>query len=487
MVKRLALLVLLLGLSLPGLAAPPVRGASYELDHATVALGEPLQLRITRAVGASGASLDSLDLSALQGDFEILERTLGRDSLQETLTLTLYARRAGRYTLPGRAPRVTVTEGSAAVPRVQWKLSLDPPQPLLRQPTLFTLEACDDGTLLWKRPQLPSVEGVLLRALNETEIITTRDGQRCTAHRWHWALLPTATGALSLPLPVLEAGKFGRRLRFAPPALDFSVQPLPAWLPAQAAVGQPEFVAEPLPAQVVLEQPLAWHLRISGAYSVQALQDQLTLQLGEADARLSMNTYAPQLEPQASLALPPQYRVTLFLVPRARGALELPVLQLPWYDPASGQLMHARLTAQRIEVIDPLRQRWLTVGAVLAAGVPVLLLVLWLAHALRWRWHRRALQRALVKAQTPDALRRCLLAFGTSPQPLRALTLQDWQQGVQMQWISSGLDELAGALDAACFNVAGDPQEKMKDLRPQVMVWARSLRPRCRGGAWRRR
>lgn len=483
MVKRLALLVLLLGLSLAGLAAPQVRGPSYELDRATVALGEPLQLRITRAAGASGASLDRLDLSALQHDFEILERTLGRDSAQETLTLTLYARRTGRYTLPGlsglsgRAPRVTVTEGSATVPRVQWKLSLDPPQPLLRQPTLFTLEACDDGTLLWKRPQLPSVEGLLLRPLNETEIITTRDGQRCTAHRWHWALLPTATGALSLPLPVLEAGKFGRRLRFAPPALDVNVQPLPAWLPAQAAIGQPDFVAEPLPAQAVLEQPLAWHLRVSGAYSVQALQDQLTLQLGEADARLGMNTYASQLEPQASLALLPQYRVTLFLVPRARGALALPVLQLPWYDPASGQLMQARLTAQRIEVIDPLRQRWLTVGAVLAAGVPVLLLVLWLVHALRWRWHRHALQRALVTAQTPDALRRCLLAFGTSPQPARALTLQDWQQRVQLQWTSSGLDELVGALDAACFSDVGDPQEKMKDLRPQVMAWARSFVP----------
>lgn len=482
--KRLAVLLVLLALSLHGLAATKVRGAAYELDRDTLALGEPLQLRITRAVSASGASLETLDLGALQRDFEILERTLGRDSAQETLTLTLYARRAGRYTLPtlglpGRAPRLTVTEGSDRLPRVPWRLSLDPPEPLLRQPTTFTLEACDDGTLLWKRPQLPSAEGLLLRPLNETEIITTRDGQRCTAHRWHWALLPTASGTLRLPLPVAEANKFGTRLRYAAPALEFSARPLPAWLPAEVAVGQPEFVAEPLPAQAVLDQPLAWRLRVSGAYSPQALQQLLAPQLRLADARLGLDRYAPQVEPQTTLALLPQQRVTLFLLPRARGSFELPALQLPWYDPASGQLMHARLTPPRLAVVDPLRQRWLWAAAALGAVLASAALLFGLWRLTRWRLRRWRARRCLQQAPDLAALQRVLQAFSLVPGLPPAPTLRDWQQRMAQQCRGPGLEDLVAALERARYGQALQPAD-LQALRAQARGWLRGVRPRRR-------
>ena len=485
MVKAVAGLCLLLGLLLPGLAATRARGVAYELDRQTLALGEPLQLRLTRALDAREPALEQLDLTRLQRDFQILERTLGRDSAQETLTLTLYARHPGHFTLPmlgraGRAPQVTVTEGSDTVPRVLWKLSLDPPEPLLRQPTTFTLEACDDGTLLWKRPPLPSVEGLLLRPLNETEIITTRDGQRCTAHRWHWALLPTATGALTLPLPVLEAGKFGRRLRFAPPALELGVQPLPAWLPADAAVGQAELVAEPLPAQAVIDQPLAWRLRVNGAYSAQALQRLLALQLPQADARLGLATYAPQVEPQASLTPASQHLVTLFLAPQERGSFALPALQLPWYDPASGQLMHLRLPVTRIEVVDPLRQRWLWAAAVLGALLAGVALGVGLWRRTGWRLRRWRMRRRLRQVPTLDALCQALQACSLHARAAPAPTLRSWQQGMARQCESQGLEALVTALERARYGQAAAAD--LPALRQQARTWLRSVRPR-RGAA----
>jgi hypothetical protein len=480
MVKRLATLLMLLALSLPGQTAPRARGAAYELDRDTLALGESLQLRITRTVSSNAAALDTLDLSALQRDFDILERTLGRDSSQETLTLTLYARRSGRYTLPtlglpGRAPTLSVTEGSDRVPRVQWQLSLDPPEPLLRQPATFTLEACDDGTLLWRRPALPSSEGLLLRPLNETEIITMRDGQRCTAHRWHWALLPTASGTLKLPLPVAEANKFGTRLRYTVPALAFSARPLPAWLPSEAAVGQPEFVAEPLPAQAVIDQPLAWRLRVSGAYSAQALQQLLALELREADARLGLNTYAPQVEPQATLALLPQHRVTLFLAPRERGTFELPALQLPWYDPTGSQLMHARLAASRIEVVDPSRQRWLWAAAVFGAMLASAALTIGLWKLTGWRLRRWRAGRRLQAAGSLEALCRDLLAFSLRPGLVPAATLGDWQQRMAQQCRSQGLEDLVGALERARY---GEEVVDLRSMQARVRSWLVSARPR---------
>ena len=488
MVRRALLLLALVLLATPGLAQPKGQGgraarapAPYELDRSTLALGEPLQLRITRALDSREAPLESLDLAPLQRDFELLERTLGRDSTQETLTLTLYARRTGRFELPtlgrpGRAPQVTVSEGSDGVPRVQWKLSLDPPEPLLRQPTTFTLEACDDGSLLWKRPTLAAPEGLLLRPLHETEIITTRDGQRCTAHRWHWALLPTASGELALALPVMEAGKFGRRLRFAPPALALRAQPLPAWLPHQAAVGPPGFVAEPLPPQAVLAQPLAWRLRVRGAYSAAALQELLDWQLREADERLGLQAYAPLIEPQPSTEAAPQYRVTLYLAPRAAAVLALPALQLPWYDPASGQLRQQALALAQIEVLDPQRRRWQLVAGV-AAGVlagGALAALLW--HLLAWRLRRWRAARQVLRAPDVEALCAVLRGFGRRRGEAAAPTLGSWQQRMVQRLDLPGLAALVQALEQARFGPAGAAAADLPALARQASLCLRAAR-----------
>lgn len=483
MVRRLAVLLLLLALSLTGLAATRVRAAAYELDRDTLAVGEPLQLRITRAVSSSGPALDTLDLSVLQRDFEILERTLGRDSVKEILTLTLYARRSGRYTLPtlglpGRAPRLSVTEGSERVPRVQWKLSLDPPEPLLRQPTTFTLEACDDGTLLWKRPQLPSTEGLLLRPLNETEIITTRDGQRCTAHRWHWALLPTASGALTLPLPVMVAGKFGTRLRFPAPALELRVQPLPVWLPAEAAVGRPEFSAETLPARATLAQPLAWRLRVTGAYSAASLQSLLVAQLrAAADPRLDLERYAPQIDALPGESATPQYRVTLYLVPRERAVLELPALQLPWYDPVSGLLMQQRLPPPHIEVIDPIRQRWIY-GAFVAALVAITgTTLLWFTRKTEWRWRRREALKSLAHCSTAEELCATLLNWSVRRNAKASTTLRSWQAMIEQECKSENLARLVDALETTRYRAREEDQTDLGTLIQAACAWLKSIRP----------
>lgn len=482
---------LLLGVALTVSAAPATRGMPYELDRQTLALGEPLQLSITRELDATQGSLEALDLRPLQRDFEILERTLGRDSQQETLRLTLYPRRLGRIALPtlglpGRAPSVQVTEGSDTVPKVHWKLSLDPDQPLLRQASTFTLEACDDGTLLWTRPQLPSVEGLMLRPLNETEIITQRNGQRCTAHRWHWALLPTASGALAVPLPVMEAGKFGRRLRLSPASLAFTVRALPDWVPAEAAVGQPEIVAEPLPAQAVLNQPLAWRLRVRGSYSAQALETLLALQLRQGGALAELAAYAPRIETLATMDAVPTHLLTFYLVPRARGLWTLPELQLPWYDPQSGRLLQARLPTPSLEVLDPVRQRWLMVGVVLGGLVAAGLLLFWLWRAAGWRLRRYRLRRMLRRVRSLESLVHTLRAFNPDGSTVQAPTCRTWQvRMVQQLRRSDGLDALVAALERSRFGAtppvgpqAAAQQDVLNELINQACDWLATLKPR---------
>lgn len=481
---RAVVVGLLLGLALTVSAAPAKRAAPYELDRQTLALGEPLQLSLTRELDAAGGGLESLDLSPLQRDFEILERTLGRDGQRENLRLTLYPRRLGRIELPslglpGRAPSVLVTAGSDTVPKVHWKLSLEPAEPLLRQASTFTLEACDDGTLLWNRPQLPSVDGLLLRPLNETEIITQRDGQRCTAHRWHWALLPTAPGALALPLPVMEAGKFGRRLRLSPPALAFTARALPTWVPAEAAVGLPEVVAEPLPAQAVLDQPLAWRLRLSGNYSAQALQSLLELQLRQEGGRAELAAYAPRIESLATMDAVPTHLLTFYLVPRARGFWTLPELVLPWYDPRSGRLLQARLPTPSLEVLDPVRQRWLMAGWVLGGGVAAGLLLFWLWRVAGWRLRRHRLRRKLRRVTSLESLVQTLLAFNPDGSVVAAPTCRTWQvRMVQQLQRSEGLEALVAALERSRFGAIPPAQKVLPALIDQACGWLDTLKPR---------
>jgi hypothetical protein len=482
--KALICLLLCTGLSAGALSAQPV--SAYALNRSTLALGEPLTLRITRALGAASTPLDALDLSALARDFEIQERTAGRDSQQENLTLTLYPRRLGRITMPGLGqpgplPVVTVTETSDTMPRVRFRITADPAEPLVRQPTTLTLEACDDGTLLWKRPQLPVVEGLLFRPLNETEIITQRDGQRCTAHRWHWSVLPTASGRTPLTLPMLEAGKFGTRLRFEPPAFKLNVLALPGWLPAEAAVGAPDIVAEPLPAQAMIDQPLAWRLRVTGSYSATALKTLLDMQIRNSGDTPELTPYAPRVEPLAGLTLAPQHMVTLYLLPRERGTLTAPDLQLPWYDPQAGRLMHTQVPGAHVEVVDPMRQRWLS-GLTAAAALLILAITsIWLWHWQQWRFRRFHVDRMLRRARSTEELNTLLMSFSTATGATPFPTLQIWRRHVDAQFRSTGLSELVDALERSRFGakqISECPPVSIDELAGKARTWLASLQLR---------
>lgn len=472
-------------------AAPAKPALPFELDRQTLALGEALTLRLTRHITDKTAPLDTLDLSPLRQDFDILERTLGRDSQQENLLLTLSPRRLGRITLPtwgrsGKAASVTVTEGSDTVPKVFWKISLDPAEPVARQASTLTLEACDDGTLLWQRPTLPAAQGLLLRPLNETEIITQRNGERCTAHRWHWALLPTAAGQASVTVPVMQASKFGKRLRFTPPMLAVTTQTLPAWLPDEVAIGKPDISAEPLPAQAVLNQPLAWRLHITGNYSAQALQTLLALQL-QSDEQAALTAYAPRIEPQASPTPESQHQVTLYLLPQSRGPWPVPALQLPWFDPKSGQLQHIKIAGTPMDVIDPVQQRWLLGLAALAGLGAATGLGFWLWKKLGWRLHRRMALKLLRQCDTPEALCQQLLAFSLQDHTGPAPTLRTWQTRMQQQCQSTGLAELVDTLERCRFGAPRGPGEVQetpaahKDLMATLIQlaagWIKSIVP----------
>jgi hypothetical protein len=309
---------------------------------------------------------------------------------------------------------------------------LEPALPRVNQPVRLTLAICDDGSLQWQRPALPTHSGRVVRALGEDEGDGERAGEACTLHRFHWALLATRDGAAVLGVPMLDASRFGQRLRFPGPALAYDAAALPAWLPAQVPPVAPVVAADPLPARWPLKRPLSWRFEVVGAYSADGLKALLEMQLRESPA---WGLYPPLIEALApdDLNSPlSRYAVTVFLEPRASGALSLPTLRLPWYDPARGRMDNAVVKGGVLTVFDP---RWRLAGQV-AGGIAGVLLLAGLARQLRrmssWRLARRRGLRAIREARDVAGLAQAVREFSLTRQP-PAPSLGEWLLRLQRE------------------------------------------------------
>ncbi len=469
---RLAL-ALLLALTATGSLAS---GLKVELDRRELALGEPLLLTLTQA--AVGDSLETLDTAPLTADFEVQARTLNRTGDSESLALTLYPLRSGRLVIPplhtasarSRPLNVTVAAAPADTPPLQFSLTTAPARPIQRQPVRLSLEIVDDGSLAWQRPLLPTHAGLHLRALGEEQSEVERDGLRLTAHRFHWALIPTAAGALELPLPMLEAGKFGQRLRFPPPPAKLEVSPAPAWLPAEAAIGRPQLRAAALPATWPLNRPLAWRIEVVGGYSETALKTLLQWQLA---AHAGLNAYPPSVEtlpPEDATSPLTRLAATLYLLPQASGEFMLPALALPYFDPASQRLEAVRLPARKLTVFNPLQRQLRDFGLGLA-GLAAVLLAGWqiLRRLARFRARRRGLARIAQAADLP-ALVAAVKAYTPLPAARHAATLGIWRARMAVKRDTPALAELVAALEAAHYGQTDADLDGLKRLARQALA-----------------
>ena len=463
-------------LSMILLAAGSVDAASLraQLDRNTAALGEPLSL----SVQAQGMSLDALDVAPLMADFEVFSRTLSSAADSEALVLTLYPRKAGRLQLPAltletrstAAQQITVTEGSDSVPKVTAAWALEPPEPRVGEPARLSLAICDDGSLQWRRPMLPIQSGHILRALGEEAGPAEHAGESCTLQRYHWALLPTRAGAAAIDLPMLDASRFGQRLRFPGPSITYQAAALPAWLPAQVPPVAAQIVAEPLPARWPLGRPLDWRFEVAGGYSADGLKALLALQLRDSPA---LGLYPPLVEVMENEDMNSpltRHAVTLFWQPRASGEVILPTLRLPWYDAERGRLAASVVEGKTLTVFDPRWQRARQVAAALASLVLVVAGVWQLRRMLGWRVARRQGLRAIRTAGDVAGLARSVRGFSLHGAGAAA-SLGDWQRRLREE---TGEDAAAAVrlLEQRAYGVDRSDLEALKQafLRPLAAV-----------------
>ncbi len=446
-----ALLLILLGWALCARAA----SLSVQVDHAASPLGAPINLTFN----AQGLPLEQLDLQPLARDFDLGPSTSSQSGDQQTLSLKLYPLHTGKIVVPvfrlgtatSRPITLHIIAGSDLVPDVISQLSIEPARLMVRQPGRLMLDICDDGSLLWKRPVLPTGDGLYQRPMGETQTQVMRDGAPCTLHRYVWDIMPTRAGVLSMRLPMLAASKFGTALRFPPPTLQFNAQAAPDWLPLAVPVGRLRVATDPLPARWPLHRPFPWTITVQGGLGADELRHLLMMQLA---AHPQLTAYPPVLErlaPASDSAAGFAWRAQIYVRPGRDGLLRLPRLVFPWFDPARGELQAATLPGRDIVVFNPLYRQLELAAALLGAAIAFFLAGWRLRRYARRVLARRRCRQAIRAAPDAVALSRALRACACTPGMPPAPTVGRWWEHLPNKAKTPDLAGRLHLLEAACY------------------------------------
>lgn len=416
-----ALLALLLTLWLPPLAAAQLNA---ELDKKFSPMGEPLRLRVT-----STASLNELDLTPLKTDFEVFSQAASSSSRngreQSVLEVTLYPLRSGQLILPSlnlgsaRSRALPVEIAPAAVNLRVW---LAPAVPMERESATLHLEIRDDGSLEWPIPTQLDAPHMTLRPLPEQLREETHEGVSSVVHDYRWSVLPLKGDSLRIAFGMLDANKFGQRLRFPLSDVSFRVRPAPAYLPLHLPIGKPSLRIDALPQPVTVGQPVAWHMDIQAP----GLSAAGALKLLQYDTPRGLRFYAPSVTP-ITLDGNEALRLTLTFV-ADRTAQTFPALSLAYYDPQRQRIEALNLPAAQFTLRDPLREKIIS-GVLLVMAV---FLLLWIGVKAKPWLRRMQIKRAwlarIQAAQDTPSLYRAL----THEAPWRTPTLQHWPKALRM-------------------------------------------------------
>lgn len=497
-------LCMLLVLSTPAWArAEPA--FSVKTDKTASVLGEPLQLEI-KALDVHEPRdvhepLGSLNLDKLKAQFNVYgvssnvqtQRKKGRTVSNETMTLVLYPLQAGRLTLPvfsyrghsSKAIAIEVAESGKQTGAVKFKTAVDVARLHVRQAGTVSLEIYDEGGLQWSAPRELVVQGAHVEKLADSQREESIEGTRYTVHRYAWILMPLREGPLTLAFPLLDAMKLGTRLRYAVSPLLLYAAAVPAYLPVHVPIGKPALAAEPLPQHIALQRPLNWVLKVQGAgLSAEGLA-KLFAPVHDTAALLF---YPPQITPDTTerpLSAVQHWLVTIPLLPLRAGTLQLPEINLPYYDVEKERLDAVLLPASALEVINPLWHS-LLMSVLLLVGVLAVIAVVYLLHCQWRRWRqKRKILKAVASAASVAELQQRLLGYGLQADEARPLTLQQWLLHMQQRYRpSSALQELVQQVLLAQY-AAGVSEPEVATLAQHAARILAKLQPLVFQLAWR--
>lgn len=499
----LALLVLLL--------SPVGRAAELRawLDRNELAVGEIVELTLESDEPTLSARPD---LTVLQPQFEILDtRLLSRPGdepgdLNSQLVISLQPKVAGRLQIPplqvgeDRSPAIELQVAEAAPVAVASAMapvfvdaSLDRDSVYVQAQAILTLRVYH-SLALYDDSQLSPLEiaDVRVERLGAQRAYETLiDGVRHGVIETRYALFPQHSGELTIPPLQFSATalaadatdsqpfgpRSGRSVQVSSPPLTLRVKPQPAdypvdapWLPARVLTLREHWSPQPGTAQVGDSLTRSLLLRAEGLASSQLPVLEMTPQ----EQWLRRYPEQPRLSNRhGEHGMIGSREETSALVPTAAGRIELPALEVVWWNTVEDRLMRSRLPAHTLEVEDnpalladtaPVLPSAATAAAVRLwpwqLSTAVLALTSLLGFGLWWRARRLpAVARAAASGPSPrtllDDLRRA--CQGSDPHATRQ-ALDAWARqqpetladmAARYVPLSAALDDLNGALYSA--------------------------------------
>lgn len=490
--RSVLLLLCLCALALAGDAGAAVRAW---LDRDRVTLGETVTLNVE-----SDRADVAPDFSVLGADFELLGTSSGTqvriDNGQRSMValraVALRPLRAGTITIPSFALgserteplQLTVLEPRQAPPGtprdVFLEVEAEPGDPFVQQQVRYTLRLYYAVTLLEGQLDEPVAQHTEVRRLGQDgSDQRTIDGRRYNVVERHYAIIPERSGTLEIQAPGFRGRAIlpGRRSTWigggapvsaAGEAIALEVRPRPGdaadpWLPA--ADLSLEDVSGSLPSTLRVGEPLTLTVRVRarGLGSAQ-LPD---LELG---AVAGAEVYPDQplaRDGNDGAWLVGERERKFAIVPTRAGTLQLPAVEIRWFDTDTRQYQSAAIAARSVEVLP---------AAAAADGAPAAPAVVDAPatpaapdDALYWRWLAAVLALSWVATLGWIGWRRMRRADASSPgaPPVPAPGQRQARAALAAALDSGSLPDTATALRALAM-ADGRPALSLGELALQV-------------------
>jgi hypothetical protein len=366
---------------------------SAQIDRQQIIVGESFVLQLESDRGGSA----NPDLTPLERDFEIHSQSQGttvqiingRATSQRRWQITLVPRRSGALTIPplklngDTSPAISIqvmdsgTRADSITPAADLLIEVEatPRQAWVQQQIILTirlLRTVDLGSGSTLSDPDFGGANIVVERLGEDRTYTTQlNGRRYNVIERNFALFPQQSGELTMaPIQfdgrIVEGAGTGSLFAFDPfnqrtrvrrlqsESLTLEILSRPAgyparhWLPASNLQLVEEWPAE-----------IGWRVGEPVTRSVALVADGLTaaqLPAITPDSIDGLRLYADQPLQQDSrdargVSASRQERVAL--IPTRAGTLQIPSIEIPWWNVASGKLEVARLPSRTIEVLPP--------------------------------------------------------------------------------------------------------------------------------------
>lgn len=349
------------------------------VDRTNLSLEQTLNLQITY----DGRSNDEPDLSALEQNFEILSRahsssvsiSNGQASSNTRWNLTLAPKMAGQLLIPplnlegsqSKPIAITVSEASEPVHATDKDLfietSVDKSSAYVQEQVLVSYKFYYDLPVTRLEPSAIQVADVQVRPLPQAEYTANVGHRTYQVAEFKYVVTADKSGDITLPSTTWtayaqdpSASMFGMRggkqdiHRLKTDELHLKIKPKPTsypagvpWLPAKSLTIDQEWSRKT--DQLTQGEPITRTLTINA----EGLAAEQLPPIGENLSISGLKIYPdkPQLDTQTGPNGVTSTRIdSLSVVPNQSGPLEIPAIEITWWDTQADQLRQASLPAQ---------------------------------------------------------------------------------------------------------------------------------------------